>query len=76
MINFFHCFWPNLIQHDFINWLATPVIKLWHNKTKKLTEFYNYYDFIDWKNTSNADMNQYFLKYYKGLGTSDTKEAK
>ena len=76
LINFFHHFWPNLIKENFINWLATPVIKIWHNKNKKKTEFYNYIDFINWKNDNNINLNEYFVKYYKGLGTSDTKEAK
>jgi len=34
LINFFHHFWPNLIKENFINWLATPVIKIWHNRNK------------------------------------------
>ena len=76
LINFFHHFWPNLIKENFINWLATPVIKIWHNRNKKKTEFYNYVDFINWKNDNSINLNEYFVKYYKGLGTSDTNEAK
>jgi len=76
LINFFHHFWPSLIKENFINWLATPVIKIWHNRNKKKTEFYNYVDFINWKNDNDINLNEYFVKYYKGLGTSDTNEAK
>ena len=76
LINFFHHFWPSLIKENFINWLATPVIKIWHNRNKKKTEFYNYVDFINWKNDNSINLNEYFVKYYKGLGTSDTNEAK
>jgi DNA topoisomerase-2 len=74
LINFFHHFWPALItDHQFIVRLNTPVVKA--IKGNKIHKFHTLVHFQQWYNkTTNA--NQFKIKYYKGLGTSTSKEAK
>lgn len=81
IINMFETFWPSLLQIDgFIKCMTTPIIKVFKkNDTKKSNplKFYTIADYENWKNdTANGDTSKYIIKYYKGLGTSDTKEAK
>ena len=77
LMNFFHYFWPSLLQfHDYIYALATPIVKATKtkNKTKDVKVFYNLTDYENWKKSPLS--NQYSIKYYKGLGTSTKEEAK
>lgn len=75
LLNFIHYFWPSLIKlNNFITTLATPIVKATHNRDKSVTSFYNLTDYEEWKKKS--DTNEYYIKYYKGLGTSDKDEAK
>lgn len=75
LMNFIHFFWPSLIKIEgFLTSLSTPIIKATHNRSKNIIPFYNLSDYDDWKSKNNT--NEYFIKYYKGLGTSDKTEAK
>lgn len=75
LLNFIHFFWPSLMKTEgFITSLATPIVKATHNRTKTVSVFYNLTDYEEWKNSVNP--NEYFIKYYKGLGTSNPEEAK
>ena len=77
LMNFFHYFWPSLLQfHDFIYALATPIVKATRirNKIKDVKVFYNLTDYEHWKNSPLSS--NYSIKYYKGLGTSTKEEAK
>jgi len=77
LMNFFHYFWPSLLQfHDYIYALATPIVKATRtkNKTKDIQVFYNLTDYERWKQSPQSE--QYSIKYYKGLGTSTKEEAK
>ena len=56
----------------FVYSLATPIVKASKNKDIKI--FYNTTDYDSWKEENNTK--GYTIKYYKGLGTSDSKEAK
>jgi DNA topoisomerase-2 len=74
VINFIHNFWPSLFQMPgFIKQFITPLLKVskGHNKIS----FYTMSDFKVWTE-SVPDLNTWNIKYYKGLGTSDDKEAK
>ncbi len=74
LINLFAIFWPELLEiPGFIISLATPIIKA--SKSKDVKEFYTMTEFNDWKN-SIENMHQWTIKYYKGLGTSTSEEAK
>lgn len=73
IINMIHYFWPGLLKnHNFITTLATPIIKAF--KAKDVKEFYDLRDYHQWKDTPAAK--GYKPKYYKGLGTSTSQEAK
>ncbi|KAF6031210.1 TOP2A [Bugula neritina] len=73
LINFIHTNWPNLLKHNFLVEFITPIVKA--SKNKKEYPFYSLPEFEEWK--SNTDnWHTYKIKYYKGLGTSTSKEAK
>jgi DNA topoisomerase-2 len=72
ILNFIHYFWPSLLKlPNFVTSLTTPIIKA--TKGKELIEFYNLSDYENWKNTMQGNWS---IKYYKGLGTSTSNEAK
>ena len=74
LINLFAVFWPELlITPGFLMSLATPIIKARKQKNEK--EFYTMSEFEKWKNTID-NVKSWHIKYYKGLGTSTSEEAK
>jgi DNA topoisomerase II len=73
LINVLHYFWPSLVKLNlFIYALATPIVKV--SKNKDIRMFYNISDYDNWKEENNTK--GWHIKYYKGLGTSNSKEAK
>lgn len=71
VINYISYFWPNLLEKsNFICSLLTPIIKVF--KGSNVKNFYNVEDYNSWK----TDKKGWRVKYYKGLGTSTSKEAK
>ncbi|KAM9824701.1 DNA topoisomerase 2-beta [Neosynchiropus ocellatus] len=73
LINFFHHNWPSLLKHNFLEEFITPIVKA--TKNKQEVAFYSIPEFNEWKkNTENYKT--WHIKYYKGLGTSTSKEAK
>ncbi|XP_040043897.2 DNA topoisomerase 2-beta isoform X2 [Gasterosteus aculeatus] len=73
LINFFHHNWPSLLKHTFLEEFITPIVKV--TKNKQESAFYSIPEFDEWKkNTEN--FKTWHIKYYKGLGTSTSKEAK
>lgn len=81
IINMLQCYWPELLKiPGFIQTLSTPIIKAFKkNDTKKKNglSFYTITDYEKWVNeVLDGDTSKYFIKYYKGLGTSDDKEAR
>jgi len=71
-MNFVHCIWPSLLRRNFITSLSTPIVKA--TKGKDVITFYNLTEYEKWKDSANT--NGYKTKYYKGLGTSTSAEAK
>tara|TARA_Y100001935_G_C17310982_1_gene516186 strand:+ start:5821 stop:9240 length:3420 start_codon:yes stop_codon:yes gene_type:complete len=72
-INMIDSEWRSLIEiPEFIGYMNTPILKA--TKGKNVIEFYNNGEFENWK--KNNDIKQYNIKYYKGLGTSTSKEFK
>ena len=72
-INMLHSLWPSLVKRsEFVQSLNTPIVKA--IKGSNIITFYNLTDYDNWKDTPEA--NNYKIKYYKGLGTSTTQEAK
>ena len=72
-INLFHSEWSSLIKiPGFLSFMNTPILRAKKGNTIKI--FYNEGEYIDWKNNNNT--NGYTIKYFKGLGTSTSKEFK
>lgn len=74
LFNFVHHFWPSLLElnPNFIKGMITPIIKA--SKGKDVKEFYCMSDYNKWK--TEAPTSGWNIKYYKGLGTSTSSEAK
>ncbi|CAH8664527.1 unnamed protein product [Heterobilharzia americana] len=73
IINFVHCNWPNLLKHNVVEEFITPIVKVF--KGKQEYAFYSLPEFEEWQK-STANWHTWRVKYYKGLGTSTSKEAK
>ena len=72
VLNMFHSLWPELLQLNYVNCMVTPIIKA--NQGKKIKSFYTLTDYHKWK--KKGANNKWNIKYYKGLGTSTSNEAK
>lgn len=73
VMNLFHTQWHSLLQHDFITTMVTPIVKVMKGGQK--LPFYNLTDYHAWQE-SVPNTKGWNIKYYKGLGTSTTEEAK
>ncbi|XP_015240259.1 PREDICTED: DNA topoisomerase 2-alpha-like [Cyprinodon variegatus] len=73
LINFIHHNWPSLLRHNFLEEFITPIIKASNKKTQ--LSFYSIPEFNAWKETQ-PNHKSWKIKYYKGLGTSTSQEAK
>tara|TARA_Y100000389_G_scaffold161729_1_gene164267 strand:+ start:7847 stop:11287 length:3441 start_codon:yes stop_codon:yes gene_type:complete len=72
IINWFDTFWPELLKIEgFIQCMQTPIIKAFNKSQEKL--FYSIQKYEEWKDDNEKGWK---IKYYKGLGTSTTQEAK
>ena len=71
ILNLFHTMWPSLIEMNYITSMITPIIKI--TKGKLTHKFYNMTDYRKWSEKNNSS--KWNIKYYKGLGTSSSKEA-
>lgn len=72
LINMFHELWHELLAiKGFITYMATPIVKA--TKGAQVVSFYTQYEYEQWKKTQ---VGKWTVKYYKGLGTSTSKEAK
>ena len=76
LLNLFHNCWPELLELDYINSMVTPIVKATHKKNTK--DFYTLVDYTHWreKKEKKKSLKKWNIKYYKGLGTSTSKEAK
>ena len=73
IINFFHYYWPGLLDiPGFLQQFITPIVKA--TKGKKSITFFTLPEYEAWK--ASTDAKGYKIKYYKGLGTSTAAEAK
>ncbi|XP_048524898.1 DNA topoisomerase 2 isoform X2 [Dendroctonus ponderosae] len=73
LINFIHYNWPELLRLDFLEEFITPIVKA--KKKNQEISFYSLPEFEEWKKDT-ANHHTFEIKYYKGLGTSTSKEAK
>ena len=76
LISLFHTSWKSLLFQGFMTSLITPIIKVFPKKNKDgAKSFFTLSAYEEWKN-STPNPSEYRVKYYKGLGTSTTAEAK
>ena len=68
----FYKFWPNLITDGFLWVFVTPLVKA--KKGKIVHQFFDQSAFEKWE--SENDTRGFTVKYYKGLGTSSSAEAR
>ena len=73
LINFIHHNWPSLLKMPFLEEFITPIVKV--TKGQQSLPFYSLPEFEEWKKATH-DWNKWKVKYYKGLGTSTSVEAK
>jgi DNA topoisomerase-2 len=73
LINLFDCQWSSLLLlRGFISYMNTPILRATKGTQKPLL-FYNEGEYQVWK---KQDLKGYTIKYFKGLGTSTSKEFK
>ncbi|GMT15036.1 hypothetical protein PFISCL1PPCAC_6333, partial [Pristionchus fissidentatus] len=73
VINFIHHNWPQLIRRNFVEEFITPIVKA--TKGREEISFFSIPEYNEWRNNTD-NWKTYKIKYYKGLGTSTSKEAK
>ena len=71
IINYFHHFWPALIQRGYLSFCITPIVKVY--KGKDTIQFYTLNKYEEWIRNATGT---YKTKYFKGLGTSTAAEAR
>lgn len=78
VMNFIKYFWPSLIKIcTFVTSMRTPIIQVWKTTDTKKNfpiPFYSQQEYDEWVNNNNTKAYT-GPKWYKGLGTSTTKEA-
>ncbi len=76
VINFIHHFWPSLLDiPGFLQQFITPIVKATKGKRQSKT-FFTLPEYEAWKESTGNDAKGWHVKYYKGLGTSTSAEAK
>ena len=74
-INLFHSEWSSLIKiPGFLSFMNTPILRAKKNSESHV--FYNDGEYNQWKEQLNNDIHGWNIKYFKGLGTSTSKEFK
>lgn len=82
ILNLIEHYWPSLLSNitNFVQTMSTPIIKAYKKndaKKKNPMVFYNRSVYDNWiKDELSGNTNGWYIKYYKGLGTSSKEEAK
>src|SRR5210317_245910 len=71
ILNMIHYFWPSLLKLGFVVSMVTPIIKA--SKGTQTKSFYTDSTFRQWYGNGKQGWK---IKYYKGLGTSTSAEAR
>src|SRR5210317_135579 len=71
ILNMIHYFWPSLLKLNFVVSMVTPIIKA--TKGTETKSFYTDSAFRTWYGNGQPGWK---IKYYKGLGTSTSAEAR
>ncbi|KAG6654498.1 DNA topoisomerase 2-like isoform X1 [Carya illinoinensis] len=76
LINFIHSYWPSLLRvPSFLIEFITPIVKATHKNGTQLS-FYTMPEYESWKESLSGNAKGWSIKYYKGLGTSTSKEGR
>ena len=77
IINWIRCLWPALLKDsNFLKQIVTPLIKAIPKKGEEKW-FFAPAEYLQWaKKLSPSESSKYKIKYYKGLGSSTSKEGK
>ncbi|XP_059462496.1 DNA topoisomerase 2 isoform X2 [Corylus avellana] len=76
LINFIHSYWPSLLKvPSFLIEFITPIVKATHKNGTQLS-FYTMPEYESWKESLRGKASGWSIKYYKGLGTSTSKEGR
>ncbi|KAG0442401.1 DNA topoisomerase 2 [Dictyocoela muelleri] len=74
LINMFDYFFPSLLKiPEFLQVFITPIVRATRNK--QTVEFFTIPEYEQWK-AQNNNAKGWHIKYYKGLGTSTSEDAK
>lgn len=65
LLNFFNKYWPSLFEKKMIYKIQTPLLSAFNKKSKKKLLFYTSVEYDKW--LENVDINQWEIKYKKGL---------
>lgn len=80
LINFIHCFWPSLLRvPGFLQQFITPIVKArpkGRHGSDNAISFFSMPDYFEWKEAVGDNIDNYQLRYYKGLGTSGAEEGR
>ena len=78
ILNLFHSLWPALArQPGFLRAMLTPIVKARPKAGKAPPlSFYSLPGFEAWRAGASTDVSRWTVKYYKGLGTSTSEDAK
>jgi DNA topoisomerase-2 len=74
LINLFHTEWPELLQMNFLCCLMTPLLKATRGSTVRC--FFSASEYEKFLETEEGKKSGWNVKYYKGLGTSTSVEAR
>lgn len=72
VLNMFHALWPGLLYRGYIRYLKTPILRVTMGRT--LLNFYTEDEYEAWRESQGKK--RMTVRYYKGLGSSSTKEIK
>ncbi|PWY98256.1 putative DNA topoisomerase II [Testicularia cyperi] len=76
IINFLDHFYPSLLKiPNFLVEFITPIVKCTKKRTKQEVSFFTIPEYLTWKEQNNNGRG-WTIKYYKGLGTSESSDAK
>ncbi|KAI8071645.1 DNA topoisomerase [Gongronella butleri] len=76
VINFLDKMFPSLLDiPGFLLEFITPIIRCTHNRTKDQVSFFTIPEYENWAREHNQ-RKEWKPKYFKGLGTSDKKDAR
>ncbi|CUG01655.1 DNA topoisomerase 2, putative [Bodo saltans] len=78
LINFIHHYWPDLIKSPgFLQQFITPIVKAREKGSSRSVSFFSMPTYLEWRQRLGAAATtKYDIRYYKGLGTSGSKEGR